>query len=154
VLLNQLKILLTEKKDKTSFVLPQHRGFFMLMKRTKDNSWGFPGGHIDKNESSKKTAKRETKEEAGIKIKNIEKVAKYNFKNKKTHIYKKHISNKLNKIKLNDEHKEIGFFKPEDLSKVANNKKSTIQIYDDGGTKIKKIKIKLHYPVIKYFKNY
>lgn len=42
------------------------------------NSWHFPGGHIEMKESLKDTAKRETKEEVGIEIKNIKYLATTN----------------------------------------------------------------------------
>ena len=37
-------------------------------------SWGLPGGFIEKNETPKKAALREVREETGFKLKNVKKV--------------------------------------------------------------------------------
>ena len=35
------------------------------------NTWGFPGGHLEKNEEIEDCARRETLEETGVKVKNV-----------------------------------------------------------------------------------
>ena len=42
--------------------------------------WGFPKGHIDKGESHKQTAKRETYEETGLKVSKLESGFKHEVK--------------------------------------------------------------------------
>ncbi len=50
-------------------------------------TWGFPGGHLEENESFEAGAKREVMEEAGMKIKNLRFVGTTNdiFKKEKMH---------------------------------------------------------------------
>ncbi len=41
---------------------------FLLVKNKKGNNWGFPKGHIEKDETEKDTAVREVLEETGVRI--------------------------------------------------------------------------------------
>ncbi len=56
--------------------------------RTKKNYWGFSKGHIEKNERELNAAKREVREETGLKnikiIEGFRETIKYFFKNKET----------------------------------------------------------------------
>ena len=55
-------------------VIVRRNGKVLVGKRLADlgkGSWGFPGGHLEHGESFEECAVRETKEEAGISIKNL-----------------------------------------------------------------------------------
>jgi 8-oxo-dGTP diphosphatase len=55
-------------------VIVLREGKVLLLRRKNivgDGTWCFPGGHIEMNETFEETAKRETMEESGIKIKNV-----------------------------------------------------------------------------------
>lgn len=58
---------------KSVWVILQYDDEVLLLKRSKKSNnpklWNFPGGGIEKNETAKKSAVREVKEEAGIDIK-------------------------------------------------------------------------------------
>jgi 8-oxo-dGTP pyrophosphatase MutT (NUDIX family) len=42
---------------------------FLLIQHTRGRHWGFPKGHVEKNETEKQTARREVYEETGLEIK-------------------------------------------------------------------------------------
>ena len=157
MLLNEL-LTLTERKKSSSFVLPKHRGMIMLMHRTKDGMWGLPGGQVDKGEGTKKTATRETEEEAGMKLKGVKKAAEYKIKRrrkgkrKSISVYKDEVSEKLPQLKVNKkEHKKVGFFKKAELKRLAKGKVSKIGVYDEDGNLKGRKSIKLHTPIVKLF---
>ncbi|MFZ5366243.1 MAG: NUDIX domain-containing protein [Patescibacteria group bacterium] len=52
-----------------SVLVLNEKGEILLTQRYDLKTWGFPGGMIEKGEEPEKTAKREVKEETGIKIK-------------------------------------------------------------------------------------
>jgi 8-oxo-dGTP pyrophosphatase MutT (NUDIX family) len=52
-------------------VLNQHNQLLM-MKRTDNKCWGVPGGSMELGEDLEDTVKRETKEEIGIEVKDLE----------------------------------------------------------------------------------
>jgi len=54
----------------TAFIT-NHQGKVLLIKRTKDpwkNLWGFPGGHVNKNETPRQAVIREVREETGLAV--------------------------------------------------------------------------------------
>ncbi len=68
------------------------RKYLLLYKKSSEiyaESWGFPKGHLDKNEFDLAAARRETAEEAGItkvrQVKGFKETSKYYFKRKKSH---------------------------------------------------------------------
>ena len=80
--------------------------------KVKKTYWGFPKGHIEKEETELETAKRETKEETGIEdlefIEGFKEREKYFFRYKNETIFKEVIyflaKTKTKKIKISFEH--------------------------------------------------
>jgi len=72
-----------------SVIIPFNQKKYLLLKTTKDDLWGYPGGKIEKLENLSKGLQRETYEESGIIIipKNL--IGIYEHKSKK----KNHIVN-------------------------------------------------------------
>jgi 8-oxo-dGTP pyrophosphatase MutT (NUDIX family) len=168
-------IRLPEIKQKTAFVkLKTSGGLYILFKRKKDGSWGFPGGKVDSGESSYKAARRETGEEIGANIQLNPRNHKHTRKQKgretdfkvfqhkvksftkrkdDKHIMdlnkdreNKHVSYKLNKKEL----EEAGYFTRQDILDAIRGKR--INIKDKNGeVKYKKVKAKMHYPVAYHF---
>ena len=52
-----------DSEDLVAFVVYTDGEKILWMKRTKDNTWGFPGGHVEEGESPMEGAIRESKEE-------------------------------------------------------------------------------------------
>ena len=65
-----------EKLPKVGIAVIVIKNNKILMHKRKsshgDGTWSFPGGHLEFGESLEKCAQRETLEEAGIKIKNLQ----------------------------------------------------------------------------------
>jgi ADP-ribose pyrophosphatase YjhB (NUDIX family) len=110
----------------------------LLCKRAKDKSlpleWSIPSGHIEKDESPKKAAKREFKEETNIDLKNdlnlVGILSQYRKKGEKKKIIfvytseiKKEINPDLKKAKDGHEHVECKYFTKKTLpdSKKTKN---------------------------------
>jgi len=110
-------------------IITNSKGEILLGKRSETNStypgyWGLPGGIMDKGEKSYETAKREIKEELGVKIKIIKK-SKNVYESLPTKecptqyinvIYYAKIIGGLPKAK--DETSEIRWFKPFEIKKM------------------------------------
>ena len=168
MLLNEIISVITEKKRISSFVLPTHKGKVILIKRTKDGTWGLPGGRVDKGEDAEEAAKRETEEEAGVDVDKVKKVGEYAVprrrglkrrlrkgkspRTKTVHIFGKKLKGDVGKkINLNPEHSKAGKFKKSDLRKVARGEKTKIMKYDSKGKSLKKITVRLHKPIMDHF---
>jgi len=52
-----------ETEDTVSFIVYTDDEKILWLRRTKDNSWGFPGGHVEEGESPIEGAIRESREE-------------------------------------------------------------------------------------------
>ncbi len=107
-------------------VLVKKDGKYLLGKRSKVNmhgvgTWCSPGGHIEFNESPEDTAKRETFEETGIKIKNVTFIGITNdlFKKEMKHYITIWFSADYasGKVNHNPEYDEIGWFSQGKLPK-------------------------------------
>jgi len=74
-----------EKKDSVKAVISCPDGKILILRRQGngddgDGKWDFPGGCIEKGETNSEALKRETFEEAGIKIDKIRKIKSVIFK--------------------------------------------------------------------------
>lgn len=100
---------------KASGFIFSYEGSILLLKRTQDGMWGFPGGHIEPDEDELTSAKRECVEEMGVypegnilwSVRQKTETCDY------TTFYSK-LSEPFIPV-LNDEHSEYGWFKPDDL---------------------------------------
>ena len=87
-----------EKKDSVKCLVYCPKGCILIMRRQMghggEGQWDIPGGHIEKGENEIDALKRETFEEAGLKINNVKKVKSVKFKipekgiDSMMHIYK------------------------------------------------------------------
>lgn len=50
------------------FFVKDNQKYFLLVRNTRGDSWGFPKGHIEMGETEEQTAKREVKEETNLDI--------------------------------------------------------------------------------------
>lgn len=86
-----------EKRDSVKGIISCPKGKILILRRQMgeggEGQWDLPGGHIEKGESEQDALKRESFEEAGLKIKDIKKVKDVTFKkpehgiNSVMHIY-------------------------------------------------------------------
>jgi 8-oxo-dGTP diphosphatase len=102
------------------------QGEVLLMKRKGTHgvgSWCPPGGHLEFNESWEKCAHRETKEEAGINIKNIKFIDVTNDTNFTEGVHyitiamRADLKSGIAKIMEPDKSSGIGWFKPQKFPK-------------------------------------
>lgn len=96
----------------------------LLLRRTKDKLWGFPGGQLEKDESSINAAIRETFEETKIKVDDpskLEPLVETSHYEGDTRTYMTYLYQTDVKLRpeLNDEHSEARWFKfwelPDDI---------------------------------------
>lgn len=100
---------------KASGFLFESGGSILLLKRTNDGLWGFPGGHIEPDEDELTSAKRECQEEMGAypEGKILWSVRQRTETCDYTTFYSR--LDAPFTPELNDEHSEYGWFKPDEL---------------------------------------
>jgi 8-oxo-dGTP diphosphatase len=99
---------------------------FLLLKRSEletnyGNMYGLPGGHVEKNETPTDALIREINEELGVFVPNFKILRKY--KNGESFMcvyYFKSSDFDENKIKLNYEHSDFGFFSYYEILQMKN----------------------------------
>lgn len=69
------------KKEKSCGCIIINDNKVLLVYEKNQNFWGFPKGHVEKNEKEIETAIREVKEEVGLEV-DIQKGKRYEFKYK------------------------------------------------------------------------
>ncbi len=148
--------IITEKRAITSFVAPKHNKMIMLMKRTKDEKWGLPGGRIEKKERVKQAARRETAEETNMEFNKLNKVAKIRGKNKNIHLFTTKAMSQLPNFRMNKEHTDYGYFKINELKDFMKKKIDKIAVRNADGLEVeylKRKKFKLHKPAKLFIRN-
>ena len=89
-LLENWKKFIKEDKDDINQVakvmILDDQGNFLSLLRTADsnympNAWDFPGGHLKDGETHEAAARRETREETGLSIDNLERIGEDDTKN-------------------------------------------------------------------------
>lgn len=96
-----------------ALAVPQHDNKYLILKRSEQNSssgeWTFPGGRIEKGETSREAALRELKEETGLKGEITDKGEKYIGEGElglwKMHPF--HVKVENGGVELNHEHSEF-----------------------------------------------
>lgn len=159
ILQETLDEILLERKTKGAFIAPKHKGMILLMRRSKDGSWGLPGGRLEKKEDVLTGAKRETAEETNMIFpkKNLSKIAKVRGRNKNIHLFTTKAIKKLPYFEMNQEHFDAGFFKIKDLKDIIRKNTKKISIRDEKGNPVETIKrkhFKLHKPAKLFVLNY
>jgi len=144
-----LNYLLLEKRARSAFIAPKHKGMILLMRRTKDATWGLPGGRLEKRERIDAGAQRETAEETNMIFpkKRLNKVAKVRGRSKNIHLFTTKAIRKLPYFQLNQEHYDYGFFRIKDLVDIVRENIKSIKLRDENGKTLEKIKrkhFKLH----------
>ena len=109
----------------------------LLLKRSDDqswqpNKWALPGGHVEEDEPYSVAGARETKEEAGIDVTNLQ---SYNFpeKEKETlHYFKADFEGDNEEVEINFEHSDYVWVSEDELDNyeiVASVKKLLKKIF-------------------------
>jgi 8-oxo-dGTP pyrophosphatase MutT (NUDIX family) len=85
----------------------------VLMLKKKNGAWGMPGGKPVGDETPEETAIRESREETGIHVEEVNDPIIFYYKNKKYYSYFYFLKEKINEISLSSEHKDFKwvFFK-------------------------------------------
>jgi 8-oxo-dGTP pyrophosphatase MutT (NUDIX family) len=99
--LNNAAMVLCENNKKILFIKEYRIGL-------KKMSWGLPGGFIEKNETPKKAALREVREETGFKLKNVKLFKKFcrngNYHCGTDYVFFSRVKNKSCKFETNVKH--------------------------------------------------
>lgn len=93
----------------------EYEGSVLLVKRSNDGRWGFPGGHIEPNETPREAAERECVEELGA---YPEGAVKWSIRQRRDDVEYTTICSVLPEPfvpRLNEEHTEYGWFPVTDL---------------------------------------
>lgn len=94
-----------------SLLLIVNKNRYLLFRRTDNNLFALPGGHIEGNETPVDALIREIKEELGVIIPNVSFVGKYPYKNEYINVFFYNSPDfDTSKIILNDEHSEFRWF--------------------------------------------
>lgn len=119
-----------KKKITTSLTLIKKGKKLLIIKNAKAGLWTLPGGQIDKGETFKQAAKRETFEETGLRVKlgsKSTKTKRYSKNNKKQAIvYTGKIKGKKRKVRLSHEHTDYMFMTPKKAKKKLIKRHVTI----------------------------
>lgn len=104
----------------TVFAFDKSKEKLLFVKRRDVPVWVVPGGGIEKGETPREAAIRETKEESGYDIKILREVAEYTYKgkNKKNYIFEALVIG--GKATLSNESKEISFFDIKNLPELRH----------------------------------
>jgi 8-oxo-dGTP diphosphatase len=87
-------------------ILVTKKGKVLILKKA-NNAWGFPGGKPDEHESPDETAIRETEEETGVRVANLNsKPLKIKYNNRTYYSFIYVLDTKV-KISLSTEHKDF-----------------------------------------------
>ena len=93
------------EENNAQVVVINDEGLFLLVSRKYDHtSFSLPGGKVDKGETFEEAAIRETKEETGINIKNLELIFAMHRKGKMGYTYIAEYSGKIDFDKEKEPH--------------------------------------------------
>ena len=101
--------------DKVSKVIIVKNNKILLLQK-KNGKYELPGGHIETGESAINGAKREVKEETGLDVTNLKKIASNNIR----FLFKGKIN--TNNVTISDEHKGYKFILQKDIFKLPLSK--------------------------------
>lgn len=121
-----------------AFILNHENKLFLMKSYKWSDMWVVPGGHIELDEKIEDALRRETFEETGLTIKNPEFICLWEFINEGEFIKKKHmiffnykVVATSEKVTLNSEGQEYGWFSKDEALKLPLNKytRMTIEKY-------------------------
>ena len=101
--------------DKVSKIIIVKNNKILLLQK-KNGKYELPGGHIEMGESAINGAKREVKEETGLDVTNLKKIAGNNIR----FLFKGKIN--TNNVTISDEHKGYKFILQKDIFKLPLSK--------------------------------
>ena len=84
----------------------------LFLRRSGEGTWELPGGHLNEGENFKSGAKREVKEETGIKISKLKVIIK------QSDFYLYAARPKVIKVTLSDEHTDYKWVRAKEVKKL------------------------------------